>query len=338
MAIHAGILWSCGADLEDHQRRWPTLWRASKLVLRHPCLIQYEVVLSVVVSAWLQNAPELSILTLLSFHCLLHPAKARHLRWCDVQTLDGFLSAWCDQIKYIDQRKVRRMAGHGAQQQVLVECDGIGHTVHSIKSSNLSQLRYNQLGLPLQTDALQRNCRPSPCSRRAALCYFGRTILQKTTTSPYSHRVATESVEEFTSFRTAAASNGALPTPSGLSQQYSLPLSDVGRKTKQRAYRRRTQYECSSTRTDCVVHADGGRALELFFVLWFLYFCFFFFFFFRVFFFVVIFCFRHFLFSWFSSFFYSSCFFFLMIFERNDKCFFFSNLCFGNAWSLFFLR
>ena len=38
--------------------------------------------------------------------------------------------------------------------------------------------------------------------------------------------------EGSTPFCTAALSNGALPTPSGLSQQYSLPHGDVGRKAK----------------------------------------------------------------------------------------------------------
>ena len=38
--------------------------------------------------------------------------------------------------------------------------------------------------------------------------------------------------EVATPFCAAASSNGALPTPSGRSQQYSLPLGDAGRKTK----------------------------------------------------------------------------------------------------------
>ena len=56
----------------------------------------------------------------------------------------------------------------------------------------------------------------------------------KPTTSSHSHHIETEKEkgEESTPFGAAASSNGALPTPSGLSQQYSLPLGDVGRKTK----------------------------------------------------------------------------------------------------------
>ena len=42
--------------------------------------------------AWLHNVPELSFLTLLSFHCLFRPAEARQLRWCDVKIVDGSLS------------------------------------------------------------------------------------------------------------------------------------------------------------------------------------------------------------------------------------------------------
>ena len=57
---------------------------------------------------------------------------------------------------------------------------------------------------------------------------------------------------EFTPFCAAASSNGALPTPSGLSQQYSLPPGGVAQK-KQGAYKRRTQCEGSHTGTDYVV-------------------------------------------------------------------------------------
>ena len=59
------------------------IWKITKSVFRVP----HEIVLSAAVSAWLQNVPELSLLTLVSFHCLLRPAEARQLRWCDVEIL-----------------------------------------------------------------------------------------------------------------------------------------------------------------------------------------------------------------------------------------------------------
>ena len=52
----------------------------------------FEIVLSVATSAWLHDVPELALLTLLSFHCLLRLAETRQLRWRDVETFDGSLS------------------------------------------------------------------------------------------------------------------------------------------------------------------------------------------------------------------------------------------------------
>ena len=54
--------------------------------------VSHEIVLSAAMFAWLHNVPELSLLTLLSFHCLFRPAEARQLRWCDVKIVDGSLS------------------------------------------------------------------------------------------------------------------------------------------------------------------------------------------------------------------------------------------------------
>ena len=74
---------SCGVDLEDHQSVFRTLWRVHRIwsfavptEFRTP--VSHETVLSVAVSAWLQDVPELSLLTLLSF-------RARQLRRCDVK-------------------------------------------------------------------------------------------------------------------------------------------------------------------------------------------------------------------------------------------------------------
>ena len=81
---------SCGADLEDHQSVFRSLWRVHRsrslpipAEFRTP--VSHEIVLSVTTSAWLHNVPELSLFTLLSFHCLLRPADARQLQSCDVE-------------------------------------------------------------------------------------------------------------------------------------------------------------------------------------------------------------------------------------------------------------
>ena len=74
---------SCGADLEDHQSVFRTLWRVQR---SRSLAIPAEIVLSV--AAWLQNVPELPLLTLLSFHCLFRPTEARQLQWCNVKMFD----------------------------------------------------------------------------------------------------------------------------------------------------------------------------------------------------------------------------------------------------------
>ena len=73
---------SCGADLEDHQSVFRTLWRVHRswslaipAEFRTP--VSHEIVLSAAMSAWLHNVPELSLLTLLSFHCLFRPAGSQ---------------------------------------------------------------------------------------------------------------------------------------------------------------------------------------------------------------------------------------------------------------------
>ena len=74
---------SCGADLEDHQSVFRTLWRVQR---SRSLAIPAEIVLCV--AAWLQNVPELPLLTLLSFHCLFRPAEATQLQWCNVKMFD----------------------------------------------------------------------------------------------------------------------------------------------------------------------------------------------------------------------------------------------------------
>ena len=72
---------------------------------------------------------------------------------------------------------------------------------------------------------------------------------------------ATDLVEEFPPFGTAASSNGALPTPPGLSQ-YSSLLCDVGRKTKGQS----TDSSSAVALTRIMSYADGRRDRAAFFV------------------------------------------------------------------------
>ena len=122
------------------------------------------------------------------------------------------------------------------------ECVGIGQMVHSMRSSIPIRDSMIQFRLPPRTPALQRNCRPSPCSHGA------RASLTQNISPKHG---ATERVEEFTPFCTAASSIGALPTLSDTSEHYPSPLCDVAQ--KQSTSRRRTQYERSHTSTDYVV-------------------------------------------------------------------------------------
>ena len=81
-------------------------------------------------------------------------------------------------------------------------------------------------------------------------------------TSPYSHHVATERVEELSPFGSAASSNGALPTPSRLSEH--VPHSLETRHKRSEHCRQRTQHQRSHIGImSC--YADGGRVLELLF-------------------------------------------------------------------------
>ena len=123
---------SCDADLEDHQIVLSTLWRAHRswslaipAKFRPP--VSHDIVLAVATSAWLHNVPELSILTLISFHCLLR----RH------EKVYGIVN--------IRETKTCRMAGYAAQQHVLLEFRGISQLVNT--SNPQSQTRYINLDI-----------------------------------------------------------------------------------------------------------------------------------------------------------------------------------------------
>ena len=90
----------------------------------------------------------------------------------------------------------------------------------------------------------------SVLSQSSRLVSLQNKTTESPTTSAYNHHVAREKLEEFTPFCAAVSINGALPTPSRLSESYLVPLSDVGRKL---SARRRTQYEHRHTGMDYVV-------------------------------------------------------------------------------------
>ena len=123
---------SCGADLEDHQSVFRTLWRVHRswsidFLAEFRAPICRKIVLSVATSGSLHDVPELFLFTLISFHCLLRPAEARQLRSCDVET---FLADPCQHVTNsgtinITEPKTCRMTGHAAQQHVLLECPAV---------------------------------------------------------------------------------------------------------------------------------------------------------------------------------------------------------------------
>ena len=61
----------------------------------------HQIELSVTTSAWLHNGGKRSLVPLVSFHGLLRAAEAKHLRWCDEQTLNVSVSTRYEQISGI---------------------------------------------------------------------------------------------------------------------------------------------------------------------------------------------------------------------------------------------
>ena len=111
---------------------------------------------------------------------------------------------------------------------------------------------------PIKTDSPKKLQTVSVLSQSSRLVSVQNEITENPATSPNSHHVATEMVEEFTPFCAAASSNGALPTLSCLSERY----------RKQRTSRRRTRYGHRHTGMDCIVSRIrrsrlGTRVLEV---------------------------------------------------------------------------
>ena len=65
--------------------------------------------------------------------CLLRAAKSKHLKWCDAQVVDGHLSTRYENVS--DIINISRMAGHTAQQHVVLGCLEIGQMVNAMRNS-----------------------------------------------------------------------------------------------------------------------------------------------------------------------------------------------------------
>ena len=115
----------------------------------------------------------------------------------------------------------------------------VGWSIQRVHNSK-SQTRHNKLAF-YYVGSL-RNCVP---------LFLAEQPYRIPATSPFSHHVATEKIEEFTPFCPAASSNGALPTPSCLSEHH-LYHSETRRKRHEHC-RQRTQNGRIHTGTDYVV-------------------------------------------------------------------------------------
>ena len=129
-----------GGDLLDPTSHFSVLWRLHRSwSLAIPCEfrtpVPHSVALAVAVTSWLLGWPVLSFLTLLSFHCLLRPAEARSLRWCDLHCFTED-----ENCRYpgvygligIRLTKTLQMHGHAAHQHVLVESEGLGRLMRAL--------------------------------------------------------------------------------------------------------------------------------------------------------------------------------------------------------------
>ena len=129
-----------GGDLPDPTSHFSVLWRLHRSwSLAIPCEfrtpVPHSVALAVAVTSWLLGWPVLSFLTLLSFHCLLRPADARCLRWCDLHCFTEDETCRYPGVYGlvgIRPPKTRRMPGHAAHQHVLVESEGLGRLMRAL--------------------------------------------------------------------------------------------------------------------------------------------------------------------------------------------------------------
>ena len=194
-----------GADPEDtkiHSALWHAL-RSWSLVIfakfRSPMLL--EVVRTVATSAWPHSDPELCLLTLFSLSCPLQPTEASRL--------DGAMWKMGHET-ILWQRQHQRTKD-----------------AQNDKSRSSPTRVFGPSGTPSTGTPIKYRF------SKLAPRLFAEQVVKKSRLQLLQPPTVAERVEEFTLFCTAASSNGALPTLSGLSE----------RNEKSRASRRRTQHE-----------------------------------------------------------------------------------------------
>ena len=72
----------------------PRLMKYHLIVPRHPCRVWRR-------QLGFTASSKFHFLTLVSFHCLVQAAEAKHLRWCDVQILDVSMPARYEKVSGI---------------------------------------------------------------------------------------------------------------------------------------------------------------------------------------------------------------------------------------------
>ena len=80
------------------------------------------------VRAHVQHLPQLAVLLMIGFHCLLRIGELAALRWCDLRLLPASSRPRRDAVgvAVIRRPKTRRSAAHAAVQHVIIESEGIG--------------------------------------------------------------------------------------------------------------------------------------------------------------------------------------------------------------------
>ena len=132
-----------GAPVGDDPVHFRTLWkvhRAWQLAIppefRAP--VSFRTVLAMAITLWLHHSPDLALIVLIGWHCLLRPSEYRALRWTDV-----LIYAPDEAARYpgtfgivrIEDPKTRRVIGHAAHQHVLIECPGLANLFVAARAS-----------------------------------------------------------------------------------------------------------------------------------------------------------------------------------------------------------
>ena len=198
--------------------------------------VPHEIVLNVATSGWLHDLPELSLLDtrLIPLPVACSRSQAPSMVRC--RTFDVSLSTRYEKVAVIVN--ISKMAGHAAQQRVLLGCLETGQVLNTMSTQSPITTSMQQFGLQLhQTPAPQEIAR---------LVSLPNKPTRPATSSP--------TATTLTPLCAAASSNGALPTLSCLSEHY-LHYIVTWRKRHEHCRQRMGRI------LSC--YADGGRALEL---------------------------------------------------------------------------